>query len=65
MSDLREIATLCKEIGYLTAQVETLRKERDEARRKICRMISRNTDPYKIPEWFAEQENWDCFKEAK
>ena len=29
MSDLRDIATLCKEIDCLTAQVDTLRKERD------------------------------------
>ena len=29
MSDLRDIATLCKEIDYLTTQVDTLRKERD------------------------------------
>jgi hypothetical protein len=65
MSDLRDIATLCKEIGYLTAQVEILRKERDEARQRVCRMMSRNTKPYTIPEWFAEQENWDCYKEAK
>jgi hypothetical protein len=33
MSDLRDISTLCKEIDYLTTQVDTLRKERDEARR--------------------------------
>jgi hypothetical protein len=31
MSDLRDIATLCKEIDCLTAEVDTLRKERDEA----------------------------------
>ena len=29
MSDLRDLATLCNEIDYLTTQVETLRKERD------------------------------------
>lgn len=29
MSDLRDIATLCKEIDCLTAEVDTLRKERD------------------------------------
>jgi hypothetical protein len=38
MSDLRDIATLCKEIDCLTAQVDTLRKERDESRRE-CRLL--------------------------
>ena len=38
MSDLRDIATLCNEIDYLTTQVDTLRKERDEARRE-CRLL--------------------------
>ena len=47
MSDLREIATLCnkagneierlrKEIDYLTTLVDTLLKQRDEARRQVC-----------------------------
>ena len=38
MSDLRDLATLCKEIDCLTAQVDTLRTERDEARRE-CRLL--------------------------
>ena len=39
MSDLRDIATLCKEIDCLTTQVDTLRKERDEARRSYCSLM--------------------------
>ena len=39
MSDLRDIATLCKEIDYLTEQVETLRKERDEVRESYCSLM--------------------------
>jgi hypothetical protein len=40
MSDLRDIATLCKEIDYLTAQVDTLRRERDEARRRTNSILT-------------------------
>ena len=40
MSDLRDIATLCKEIDYLTAQVDTLRRERDEARRQTNSILT-------------------------
>ena len=39
MRDLRDIATLCKEIDYLTKQVDTLRKERDEARESYCSLM--------------------------
>jgi hypothetical protein len=70
MSDLRDIATLCKEIDYLTSQVDTLRTERDEARRAVC--CSAMPSDYK--EWnpktvdaalklIAAQQGWDCFKE--
>ena len=40
MSDLRDIATLCKEIDDLTAQVDTLRKERDEARQRTNSILT-------------------------
>ena len=40
MSDLRDIATLCKEIDYLTAQVDTLRRERDEARQRTNSILT-------------------------
>lgn len=74
MSDLRDLATLCNEIDYLTTQVDTLRKERDEARRDLCErmtvdfnsvnqggMVSFTTKP----EWVAKDHGWDCYKEAK
>jgi uncharacterized coiled-coil DUF342 family protein len=40
MSDLRDIATLCKEIDCLTAQVDTLRRERDEARQRTNSILT-------------------------
>ncbi len=78
MSDLRDIATLCNEIDYLTAQVDTLRKERDEARRDVCYMkcqIKELEDAAPVGTVIqlkpnehlvvADEEGWDCFKEAK
>ncbi len=74
MSDLRDIATLCKEIDYLTAQVETLRKERDEARRDLCERMTVDFNAANQggvvslttkPEWVAKDHGWDCYKEAK
>ena len=49
----------------LISEIERLRKERDEARQLYCdRMseISRQQDC--TPQWFAEEMNWDCFKDA-
>lgn len=40
MSDPRDIATLCKEIDCLTAQVDTLRRERDEARQRTNSILT-------------------------
>ena len=72
MSDLRDIATLCKEIDCLTAEVDTLRKERDELRREVCYAIyeaveascNSNEKPCTLRE-IAEERGWDCYKEAK
>jgi hypothetical protein len=60
MSDLRDIATLCKEIDCLTAQVDTLRKERDEARREVCNLMFQKGFPTGD---YAKGRGWDCFKE--
>jgi hypothetical protein len=60
MSDLRDIATLCKEIDCLTAQVDTLRKERDEARREVCNLMYQKGFPTGD---YAKGRGWDCFKE--
>ena len=66
MSDLRDIATLCKEIDCLTAQVDTLRKERDEARREVCKAESSGRiGRFGTAQEHAERMGWDCYKEAK
>ena len=74
MSDLRDIATLCKEIDCLTAQVDTLRKERDEARRDLCERMTEDFNSVNQggmvsfttkPELVAQSHGWDCYKEAK
>ena len=62
MSDLRDIATLCKEIDCLTAQVDTLRKERDEARREVCELEADGSDCAKE---LSLIRGWDCFKDFK
>jgi hypothetical protein len=47
-------------------EIERLRAERDEARRKFCEMMSNNSRlEFTTPQWFAEEENWDCFKDYK
>ena len=55
--------------------VEKLRKERDEARRKICenaiqhgrvyRRVGRDTVRCETPQQVAEVMGWDCYKENK
>lgn len=41
-------------------EIERLRKERDEARRKICEIESRGTCD---SQRYARLMGWDCFKE--
>lgn len=73
MSDLRDIATLCKEIDYLTEQVDQIRKERDEARRDLCERMTVDFNAANQagvvsfttkPEWVAKDHGWDCYKKA-
>ena len=68
MSDLRDIATLCKKIDYLTKQVDTLTAERDEARRMWCEAeVVGNClsvdDMYRRARAEAKRREWDCYKE--
>ena len=66
MGDLRDMATLCKKIDYLTAQVNTLRKERDELRCEVCKAESGGRiGRFGTAQQHAERMGWDCFKEAK
>ena len=57
-------ANLHKEHHELWDNFERVTKERDEARRKFCQMMSDNSRlQFATPQWFAEEENWDCYKE--
>ena len=40
------------------AENAQLRKERDEARREVCKKLHR------YPEYIAECRGWDCYKEG-
>ena len=40
-------------------EIERLRAERDEARRKISHLMGGTVEQ----EWFANRMGWDCFKE--
>jgi hypothetical protein len=64
-AELARNADECREtLTELRQRVETLTAERDEARRMFCRMMSNNSRlEFTTPEWFAEDEGWDCFKE--
>ena len=42
-----------------TSEVETMRAERDEARRLVC------AQSYDDPRGVARELGWDCFKETK
>lgn len=42
--------------------METLRAERDEARREVCRCLG-NPPIVNIAEGIATERGWDCFKE--
>ena len=51
----------CEPVGEMNKK---LRDERDNARRMYCKIMSDISRIQKCtPQWFAEEENWDCYKE--
>jgi hypothetical protein len=49
-----------------TTEVDQLRKERDEARRMFCKTLCKFIgDTPGLAETFANDQGWDCYKEAK
>lgn len=53
-------------IRELSGDAGKLRAERDEARRMYCEKMSNISRQQKCtPQWFAEEEGWDCFEEVK
>lgn len=47
----------------LEREMNQLRKERDEARRRNCELLHEGYG--RSPEEWAERKGWDCFKENK
>jgi uncharacterized coiled-coil DUF342 family protein len=43
-------------------EIERLRKERDEARREICKNVAAISASMNAKQW-AQERGWDCFKE--
>jgi hypothetical protein len=55
-------ATAVHYIECAIKEIERLRKERNEARRRICEML--HEEGYgRSPEEWAERKGWDCFWE--
>lgn len=59
LSDAREDAY--RNEGRLIEQIVQVTKERDEARRELCRHVFLNGGV--TPQQYAQAMGWDCFKE--
>jgi hypothetical protein len=60
----KEIERLRGDLGELAQKILELTVERDEARRKYCyAMVYNSSLGFTDPKYFAEEEDWDCFKE--
>lgn len=67
--------TECRAIRDASDKIGKLRKERDEARRRVCenaiqhgrvyRRVGRDTVRCETPQQVAEVMGWDCYKENK
>ena len=45
--------------------IEQLIKERDEARREVCRLLDKDSE-FRVPnEITAKRKGWDCYKETQ
>lgn len=49
----------------LLQMIKTLRTERDEARREVCRNEANHLPTMADPRREAKRRGWDCFKEAQ
>ena len=53
--------TACEPVGEINKK---LREERDEARQLYCEKMSMQSRQQDCtPQWFAEEMDWDCFKD--
>jgi hypothetical protein len=69
VTELRDFGTngymmrAAREIELLRIEIDTLRRERDEARRDVCELKSHNFAHKITPKGYAELRKWDCYKE--
>ena len=63
------IEELTSHIEDLVTKCEQLQNERDEARREICKRVSKTIWNPQFPlmseTQYAEERGWDCFKEKE
>jgi hypothetical protein len=54
------------DLAKAAAEIERLRKERDEARDIACDMFARRSTVNRLAKarWYARHMGWDCFKEV-
>jgi hypothetical protein len=50
------------DILQLLTIVDTLRAERDDARREICEKVAAHAPSVNAKQW-AQERGWDCYKE--
>jgi hypothetical protein len=57
------MAVWSRDLRDAADEIEQLRKERDEARQRLCKVVGDNRDMW--GEDVAKEYGWDCFKEEK
>jgi hypothetical protein len=58
----KSMTELANKLYMMQTEIERLRNERDEARRRVCEML--HEEGYgRSPEEWAKRKRWDCFKE--
>ena len=65
----QEVASVTDErrhaVAALSEQVDTVRTERDEARREVCELRCNPPEPFiGLPHELAKVNGWDCFLEV-
>ena len=54
-----ECSMLRVECGVISATLDDVRRERDEARRQVSKLMGGSAEQH----WYANRLGWDCFKE--
>lgn len=59
-----EADRLARRNALLVAEIETVRDERDDARREVCMNEAKHLPTMADPRREAKRRGWDCFKET-